>query len=112
MWKTCRLLLYMASESVTYNKGRHAYCECALVSNVSVILFVALGENLKNSWIYRISEEQLFGYTRRRERQRVEQDSGLAGLPSLSKPDQRIGQDVAFMGTAQAREPQAGVLGL
>ena len=48
----------------------------------------------------------------RHERQRVEQDSGMAGLPGISKRDQRIGQDVAFMGTAQAWEPQAGVLRL
>src|SRR6266571_2434872 len=49
------------------------------------------------------------GYTRQDERDGLDQSSGLAGVSGLSSRDQRTGENVEAMGTAEAREPEVGM---
>src|ERR1700694_4746180 len=53
-----------------------------------------------------------FQYARQDERERMDKDSGMAGVPGLSQRDQRSSQDSATVGASQAREPQTGVFRL
>ena len=50
------------------------------------------------------------GYTRRFARQRSDETAGMAGLPGLPARDQRTGQDAEALDSAEARQPEAGLL--
>src|ERR1700745_4433602 len=73
---------------------------------------MALRRNLNNSSINGVFEEGIFQYAREDERERMDKDSGMAGIPGLSQRDQRSSQDSASVGAPQAGEPQIGVFRL
>ena len=52
-------------------------------------VFWALRRNLKKCSINGVFEEGIFRYARRDERERMDKDSGMAGVPGLSQRDQR-----------------------
>src|SRR6201982_1690460 len=70
---------------------------------------MALRRNLNNSSINGVVEEGICQYAREDERERMDKDSGMAGIPGLSQRDQRRSQDSASVGAPQAGEPQTGV---
>jgi len=45
--------------------------------------------------------DEVFRYTAQFEEQRLDKDSGMAGLPSISERDQRTNQDAETMGAPQ-----------
>src|SRR5439155_15731388 len=51
----------------------------------------------------------IFQYAREDERERMDKDSGMAGVQGLSQRDQRSSQDSASVGAPQARAPQTRV---
>ena len=63
-------------------------------------LSLALRKNLTGSQPDGISVRAFFGYTRQFERQRLDEDPGLAGLQGLSERDQRTSQDPETVGAA------------
>ena len=73
---------------------------------------MALCRNLNKRAIDGGCQLAIFQYARQDERERMDQDSALAGVSCLSQRDQRSRQDAAFVGAAQAWEPQTGVLRL
>src|SRR6266851_4154556 len=59
-----------------------------------------------------VFEEENFQYARQDERERMDKDSGMAGVPGLSQRDQRRSQDAATVGASQARKPKTRVFWL
>ena len=45
-----------------------------------------------------VFEGRFFRYAQQNERERMDEDSALAGVPSLSQRDQRRAEDPAFVG--------------
>lgn len=72
----------------------------------------ALRRNLNNYSINGGLRGGDFRYARQDERERTDQDSGMAWVPGLSQRDQRSRQDFATVGASQAGEPQAGLFGV
>src|SRR5262245_8141102 len=77
------------------------------------MLFVRLCAGIRITLRARgVFEERIFQYAGQDERERMDQDSEMAGVPGLPQRDQRRSQDSAPMGATLAREPQTGVFRL
>ena len=68
---------------------------------------MALRRNL-TGWLI----DGAFRYTSQFEEQRLDKDSGMAGLPGVSERDQRRGENVVAVGAPQVRRAEAGLLRL
>src|SRR5664279_890860 len=69
-------------------------------------------ESIKHPDLIGILVFRSSGYTQGHERQRMDEDFGMAWLSGLSQRDQRSEEDPEVVGATEAWEPRPGVLGL